>query len=81
MRLGQHKLCVAVTARQQLSLVSFWNVTKSKSDDSHGTGEGYFLNTALDGSSARHALHPNQLTTTDKLSTKADAENPVVVHF
>lgn len=78
MRLGPHKLSVARTARQPLSLVSFWNVTRS---DSQGTGEGCFLNTALDGSPTRHALHPNQFTTTDRLSTKADAENPVVVYF
>lgn len=78
MRSGRHKLSVATTARQPLSLVSFWNVTKS---DSHGTGEGCSLNTALDGSPTRHALHPNQFTTTDRLSTKADAENPVAVCF
>lgn len=82
MRLGQHKLFVVMIAQQRLSLVSCWNVTKS---DSHVTGEGYWRTLSFPKHSSGWVLRSTCTSFKpayhDRLSTKADAENPVVVYF
>lgn len=65
--LWQCKQFTDMTALQQLSLVRFWNTTKSNSHITDNTAKELFpsLNTELGKAPVLHVLRPSQFTTTD----------------